>query len=181
MSWTIIETASFNPLEESQIQGNADEMCLYFISKNKWTNEAVAGMLGNLEVESYLNPAQYEAGYDYSLSHGFGLAQWTPATKYQNWAAEHGYTNNDPNGQMLWLNTMPNGEWFKSTDNYLPFDEFKMSKLDPSYLARVWSDSFERPLNYDNRKSEQAEYWYNYITGKTFNKKFPIYFYLKRR
>lgn len=180
MGWTIKHTASGGQMSEAEMQGNADEIAKYFLAQS-WTKEAIAGMLGNLTVESLLNPDQYEIGYNYSLNYGYGLAQWTPATKYINWATENGYEQQDPDGQMLWLNTMPNGEWFKSTSNYLPFAEFKLSTADPAYLARVFSDSFERPLNYDNNKSVYAATWYKYITGKSYRKKFPIYFYLKHR
>ena len=48
----------------------------YFMSKG-WTAEAVAGLLGNQQVESTLNPGIWQ---DLTPGGGWGLVQWTPSS-----------------------------------------------------------------------------------------------------
>lgn len=50
-----------------------------------WTAEAIAGMGGNLQAESGMNPWRWQ-GDSVSLSGGYGLAQFTPASGYINLA-----------------------------------------------------------------------------------------------
>lgn len=42
------------------------------------TNEALAGILGNMDAEGYLNPGQGELYQNMSPQYGLGLIQWTP-------------------------------------------------------------------------------------------------------
>lgn len=47
-------------------------------------------MLGNMETESTINPGIWQSLNSGNASGGFGLTQWTPATKYINWANNNG-------------------------------------------------------------------------------------------
>ena len=79
MAWTI---GNFY-LSESQRQANAYEVYLFFSGRG-WTLNAIAGMLGNMESESNINPGIWQNLDAYNYNLGFGLVQWTPATNYTN-------------------------------------------------------------------------------------------------
>ena len=49
-----------------------------------WSVHAICAMLGNIQSESTINPGIWESLSPYSG--GYGLVQWTPYTKYSNWA-----------------------------------------------------------------------------------------------
>ena len=53
------------------------------ISMLSWTDEAKAGMGGNLQAESGMNPWRWQSD-SVSLSGGYGLPQFTPASGYIN-------------------------------------------------------------------------------------------------
>lgn len=96
MAWTI----SNNYLTESQMQGNALEVYNFFSARG-WTLNAIAGMLGNMERESNINPGLWQSLNYGNYSGGYGLVQWTPATNYTDWASANGYSITDPQGQMM--------------------------------------------------------------------------------
>ena len=77
-------------LTESEMEHNAIEVWNSFKVWD-WTLNAVAGMLGNMQAESTINPGRWENGVPYGG--GYGLVQWTPYTNYSNWAGE-GWENN---------------------------------------------------------------------------------------
>lgn len=86
MAWTI---GNFY-LSESQMQDNAYEVYSFFSGRG-WTLNAIAGILGNMESESNINPGVWQNLDSYNYNLGFGLVQWTPATNYTNWATNNGY------------------------------------------------------------------------------------------
>ena len=77
-------------LERSQMKDNAQYIADYLIS-NGWTQNAVAGILGNMEQESTMNPGLWQDLIYGNMSGGYGLVQWTPATEYTSWADAIGY------------------------------------------------------------------------------------------
>jgi surface antigen len=66
-------------INEESRRLNARYICKYLINCG-WSLNAVAGLLGNLEHESYINPGVTEFG-----GSGYGLVQWTPPSKFTNW------------------------------------------------------------------------------------------------
>lgn len=77
-----------------------------------YTAEAIAAIAGNMQYEGLLNPAQYESGYNYSLSAGGGLCGWTPIydasdTYYRhlkNWCDLQSLNYEDGDAQCSYLN-----------------------------------------------------------------------------
>ena len=47
----------------------------------RWTSYAVCAMLGNMWTESHVNPGIWQNLDAGNTDLGFGLVQWTPATK----------------------------------------------------------------------------------------------------
>lgn len=65
----------------SQEEREINALYIYkYLANCGWTINAVAGLLGNLEHESWINPGVTEIG-----GTGFGLVQWTPPSKFTNW------------------------------------------------------------------------------------------------
>ena len=81
MAWIYSVTDSvpwLNSKETHQIINNTWAFYEYF--SGKMTKEAMAGVLGNMRRESYLNPGQQELGKSGDIKYGYGLIQWTPST-----------------------------------------------------------------------------------------------------
>ena len=161
MAWTI----SNNYLTESQMQGNALEVYNFFSARG-WTLNAIAGMLGNMERESNINPGLWQS-LDYgNYSGGYGLVQWTPATNYTDWASSRGYSITDPQGQMVWIDTMTvsSGQWIATSEYNLSFAAFKASTQSPEWLASAFLKNFERAgVEAEDERRSDARKWYNYL------------------
>lgn len=154
-------------LTMGEMQNNATIMLNYFLSKN-WTINAIAGMFGNLQPESTMNPGIWQNLNPDNPDLGWGLAQWTPSTKYTDWADAHGYARDDGDAQLLWLTEemVPTGEWIPTDDYNLSYLEYQQSTESPEYLAYAWMNNFERPADRNQPiRQTQARYWYNWILG----------------
>ena len=84
MAW-IVKVGVSAYLTRSEMENNATEFYGYFNSKG-FTIESVAGMLGNLQQESNINPGMKQTA---SASSGWGLIQWTPSSNLTNYATAH--------------------------------------------------------------------------------------------
>lgn len=162
MAWII----SNNYLTESQMQGNALEVYNFFSARG-WTLNAIAGMLGNMERESNINPGLWQS-LDYgNYSGGYGLVQWTPATNYTDWASSRGYSITDPQGQMVWIDTMTasSGQWIATSEYNLSFNAFKASTQSPEWLASAFLKNFERAgVEAEDERRSDARKWYDYLS-----------------
>lgn len=157
----------------------------WYLSQRGWTPNAVAGMLGNMEVESTINPGIWENLTDnpetffdqYGRYPGYGLVQWTPYTKLTNWADSVGYGNTGIDVQLeriIWEQTNENGQFYSADTQYagMTFTDFKESTLSPYELGMIFLTCYERPLDPNQpSRGENAEYWYEYITGLKFDDK----------
>ena len=86
-------------LTEEQSLNNAQLVVNHFIGSD-WVKESLAAMLGNMRHESNINPNMYELGYDWEDDRGFGLVQWTPRSKYWDWATASGLDPRSGNSQL---------------------------------------------------------------------------------
>ena len=151
-------------LSESQMQNNATIVYNYLKAKG-WTLNAIAGMLGNMQVESSINPGIWEK-LTVNYSRGYGLVQWTPATNYTNWATEHGYDISDGDGQLVWIDEYTDyyGQWIPTATYPMTFPEYKVSTDTPEALAYAFLYDFERPGSLDQpSRQTYARNWYNYF------------------
>lgn len=154
-------------LTESEMQNNALLVKAYLVSKG-WTLNAIAGLLGNMESESNINPGRWQSGAYGNMSGGYGLVQWTPATNYTNWADDNGYEWTDGNAQLKWIDevTVPFGQWIATSLYPFSFETFKTSTETPAYLASAFLKNFERAgVEVEDERRENARKWYEYITG----------------
>jgi hypothetical protein len=83
-------------LTTAQQMNNAQLTANHFKGTD-WVKESLSALIGNMSHESSINPDMHELGYGDSPSRGYGLVQWTPMTKYTDWASSQGldYTSGD--------------------------------------------------------------------------------------
>ena len=140
-----------------------------------WTEECIAGMLGNIDPESGLSPATAEGNHypndfptnadvlaDTSWFGGLGFVQWTPGrTELVQWAEDEG---------LVWYDGATQAKRFKyEYDNNLewPYWHFYAHTTDPvEDCAEFFCRRYCRPADPDGtmaaRKYKALE-WYGYI------------------
>lgn len=196
MYWALSDfTDTFIPNNGGKIHGLGNK----FSETRNWTPQAVAGMLGNITIESTINPSRWqndtpppdpETGTEET---GYGLVQWTPYSKYRNWVLPEGDKENWDDGQgylaELWGTWQNNGyleterisaerdheiQWIKTDKFNYSFKDFGKKEDDPSILAEAFLRNYERPAYPDSTlkdRQEWAEYWFYRVTR-------PIYGYV---
>lgn len=164
-------------LTDEEKQNNA-EIVWTTMKNNGWNEYSISALLGNMDQESNINPGFSQRGG----GTGYGLVQWTPGTRWKNWADLNGYAYNDGYGQLAKIQeemTASNqDEWYKTSVIYgdnppngfyeLTRDEFIHNRLNKSieYLTSAWLWEYERPNLSDameNYRIERALYWYDYF------------------
>ena len=153
--------------EQVQID-NMRKVLQYFLAKG-WTRNSICGMLGNIMVESTVNPWLFEHhSLDWSDpaailadSGGMGLTQWTPCRKYYQWAVD---SNLDPESgttmcDRIYYEYQNNLQW--SLDNYgqHTWEDFVTSTETPEILARVFLWAYERPADPDLAQRQANARW----------------------
>lgn len=158
-------TSANRYLTQTEMEKNAAYIWSYF-SKRNWSMEAVAGMLGNMQTESSINPGIWESLDEGNLSGGFGLVQWTPASKYFTWCDTEGLVPSDIDAALYRIEyELAHGLQFYPTDIYpMTFAEFKTSKASPAHLAMVFLANYERPADPNQpQRGTQAEAWFAFL------------------
>ena len=170
-------------------QPNRDEnarLIFDYLTTLGWTPQAVAGILGNMDVESTMNPALIEGRNIHTLidnntclniggSTGVGLVQWT------------GLTTTQPAGQKLASFAIRyNKNWYdgelqcfrleREYDEDLQFDHgtvdgvswdwqsYVVSEESPEQLAKVWQTLYERGGTDTETRQRKAKYYYSLCT-----------------
>lgn len=155
-------------LTREEMKTNAILIAGFFLNRD-WTVNAIAAMLGNMESESTINPGIYESLDDTSTTNGFGLVQWTPNTKFKEWATANGYTDfGDLTAQCERIQyELENGlQWIATSAYPMSFAEFAASDDTPEHLAQAFLYNYERPASLDQpHRSTQARAWYDLIAG----------------
>lgn len=154
-------------LTEEEKKTNARYIWNYLGSRG-WTMNAVAGMLGNMETESSINPGIWQDLNSGNMSGGFGLVQWTPATKLINWANNKGlvYTALDTQlERIIYEQTTENGQFSSAGTSYnMTFTQFKNSTLSPYDLGLIFLACYERPADPNQPwRGTAAQTWYEYL------------------
>lgn len=99
-------------LTESEQMNNAQLVAYHFFGTD-WTKESICALIGNMSHESTMNPELYEMGYGHSPSRGYGLVQWTPATKLWDWCNANGldWSNGDSQLARIDYEVEQNIQW----------------------------------------------------------------------
>lgn len=154
-------------LTDAEMEINAQYVWQYLGARG-WSINAVAAMLGNMVIESNINPELWES-LTVNTERGFGLVQWTPATKLMEWCNERGldYTDIDAQLERI-IYEFDNGIQYYETDDYpISASEFRTSSASPQLLAAAFMVNYERPKVLDTmaRRQTLAAAWYTLLSG----------------
>ena len=150
---------------------NAQYIYDYFVSRG-FTPEATCGMIGNFQAESSIQPAIWEYGMpQWGPKTGYGIAQWTPATKLTTWCDAHGYNWSSLEGQCACLyNEMTNpanAQWeFRYPYRVVTRSQYIHSTESAYELGVIFCWNFEDPSTQTALlRGEYAQNWYNTLSG----------------
>lgn len=163
--------ATNNYLGLADMQNNALLVASYGYSQG-WTKNAISAILGNMQAESSINPGIWESLIPYGG--GYGLVQWTPYTKYSNWATGMGYTwqnNGDAEMERISYEAQNNIQWFYNAEigiaPPISFQQFLESTDNINTLSNYWLWFYEHPADpyagTQALRQQYTQYWYNYI------------------
>ena len=131
-------------LSESESLNNAQMVADHF---KGWSPESISALCGNMRHESSINPDMYEYGYDWSANRGYGLVQWTPRSKYWDWAVSQDLPPRNGDSQLSRIDyeVDQNIQWIDV--GYMSFKEFRENSGDWSvdYLTEAFTWCYERP------------------------------------
>lgn len=136
---------SSNSLNQYQMEVNARYIHSYLKDKG-WTDNAIAGILGNMQHESAINPGRWE-GNDVGNGPGYGLVQWTPFTNHTDWASSNFHSDPstmDANLDHIIYELEHNKQYYPTDDYPETFKEFSKSDKSPYYLACAFAWNYER-------------------------------------
>ncbi len=165
---------SSQPLTQEQMNVNA--VYIYkALSERGWTLNAIAGLLGNMQYESSINPGRWQSDSVGSTGSGYGLVQWTPATKYINTVSDD-YSTMDNNIDRIMYELEHNEQYYKTGSYPLTFKEFTQSTKDAYYLACAFAWNYERSKvvlegsasekeSLRNARGGAAQGWYEYLSS----------------
>lgn len=175
MAWQYNGTSPYTTQEFKE--NNAREFYNYF-NGVYYSLNAIAGMLGNIQTESGINPTSEGTG-------GGGLCGWTPISRIADWASNAGMDWHDGDTQCLFIDLCDDGHggshWFgnnlapeisglPSTPPITWFD-FSTSQETPETLAQYFMYYYEHPArtsieNTMNARMSQARQWYEFLGGQ---------------
>jgi hypothetical protein len=124
-------------------------------------------MLGNMQTESTINPGIWQSLDEGNTSGGYGLVQWTPATKYFDWADSNSleYGQMDSNLQRILFEVENDLQWIHPS---MTFQEYTQSTDTAYNLGMLFLEHYERPADQDQpQRGEQADYWFENLVGET--------------
>lgn len=133
------------------------------------TEEAAAGLLGNIEAESYCNPGQYEIGKNKSLRYGMGLIQWTPSQnywdQYQTNPIVSALGSNWYEGslQVAYIFAGDTSNWYATPEHNYSFNSWKqLNNIDEA--TRGYFYNRERGT-WSSARLTYAKHWYDEFHG----------------
>ena len=184
---------------------NALEICNILRGRG-WSDNAIAGVLGNIQHEGLMNPWQWEGNnplsindtYDieHSTSHGYGLTQFTPSGKYINSPYAQALSGYQPyfsdrtggalEGEAQTIFIDEHADYYPTTQFPISYANFKIYTGTPAECAEIWWKNYERSGSptFPTIRASSANYYYNLITGTPYEDyHVPMYgfFLLKKR
>ena len=137
-------------LTESQSLANAQKVVDHLYGNTDWSRESICALLGNMRHESSINPDMYEYGYAWGANRGYGLVQWTPRSKYWDWAVARGLNPRAGDSQLdrIDYEVANNIQWIPRADyDRMTFAQFRANTGDWSiaHLTEAFTWGYERP------------------------------------
>ena len=140
-------------LTESEAMNNAQMVANHF---SDWSPESISALCGNMWVESWINPDMYELGKEWSGDWGYGLVQWTPRSKYWDWAVGRNLPPRNGDSQLARLDyEIDNNIQWITISPYMSFADFRSNKGDWSveFLTEAFTWCYERPRQVAGQES----------------------------
>ena len=168
MAW-IVKVGVSAYLTQSEMENNATEFYGYFNSKG-FTIESVAGMIGNLQQESNINPGMKQTA---SASSGWGLIQWTPSSNLTDYATAYGvdWATGEIQTQLMWDEIINGygGQWIPKPSLGYGYTGAEFSQLtDVAEACKAYLYERERAgVEALTNRLTYASNWYKYLTGVT--------------
>lgn len=163
------------PLTTEEMKVNAHYIYSY-LSASGWSLNAIAGMLGNIQAESTINPGRWQSDDVGNTSLGYGMVQWTPSTKYTEWCSQQGLSDPsamDSNLSRILYEVENSLQWISTSGYNYSFKTFSTSTASVSELAKAFLLCYERPADQSESvqeyRSSLASSWYEYLSGVTPN------------
>lgn len=156
---------SSNALTMEQMKVNATYIYNFFTSKG-FTVNSISAMLGNMQVESSLNPGRWQNN-NVGVGPAYGLVQWDPFTKYTNWVEGDASTMDNNLSRIMY--EYNNNIQYYPTDSYPEtFKEFSKSTKSITYLTTAFLKNYERAgVEHLETRINNANNWYSFLTGLT--------------
>lgn len=149
-------------LSQNEMDNNAMITAAYLSAKG-WTREAIAGLLGNFWRESTINPGIWQS-LTPDPSNGYGLAQWTPATNWTDYATQHGYNIDDGYKQLDFIDADPITNYIPTAAYPETLAQYKVLTNTPEYCASAWLYNYERAgVVAEGERRYWARYYYDLI------------------
>ena len=172
----------------STYQKHNAEKIYNYVQSMGWTDNAICAMIGNIQVESWLNPADATPSIGNTIAsignstasqhpnNAYGLLQWkgrgtTDPSNNQlvGYAIRHGYQWYDGDIQLQrleWEYNEPAKFHPQTVDGvYYTFASYAASTASVTQLAKVWMVCYEGTYSVLANRQENAEYWYDYFSG----------------
>lgn len=195
-SWVCVisDILSVASISMADRKTNAENVLAILNGQLGWSFEAVCGVLGNMEAESYVNPGACESNRGIPRTGsiyyggGIGLIQWTdlPAYTKENVHPLLWYADRvsgqwwDGTLQTNLINyaddytitscgtTQPRWGWISSAAHPLSFADYKAYTGTPEDAATYWLYNLERgDYGSEATRRVNARYWYNVLQGLT--------------
>lgn len=167
-NWASYVTNLVPPITSAEQEQNVLNLASYFRSRG-WTDNAIAAMCGNMQTESYLNPGQYQHGFPVgTASGGFGLVQWTPRTKFSDWAGAAWESDFDLQPARIQYELENGLQWQyrEGYTQYISFADFAVSTASVDYLTGAWLYYYEGPADPAasiTLRRQQADRWFTFL------------------
>lgn len=155
-----------------------------YLTNEGWSMESIAGLCGNIEIESHFNPGVWQKHH--SLSLGYGLVQST-ASRFLDYAgldedSADQIALQDPKCLLdlelefiIWECQPKQSIWLQGSavNKYgapykMSFSDFIASTNSPSDLALVFHGHYERSSDDQSRRNKRAsnaKAWYKYFSN----------------
>ena len=165
--WYVTDT--YGGLSDSEKEYNASK-AMTFLRKQGFTKYAAAGFVGNMWTESQMNPAQWQS--DTPFSGGYGLVQWTPYTKYSDWAGPDWQANGPLEMQRIQYER-ENGIQFTPSPEYPMWNWNTYAAMAPeegmtvdetiNLAAEVWVYNYGKPTDPASAHLPTRKYHARYV------------------
>lgn len=194
LTWITEDSDLEQPLKLSASSMQNNGIITYLVLRMLGYNrDTICAILGNLEVQSHLNPATYrgweETGDRDSTDTAYGLCQWSPPSVILDWIDDNEYSPIDGDAQLLWIDQLVFDDthiyWKPNSDPdkalyYTDYSRFKTNQDGYSIdnLTRVFNYSFLNTGDASSMQSriDKAYKWNSFINGNNISEEWAHIF-----